>query len=259
MKRIQFNLIGLAPVIALALLSARTAYAQEQTQDIDGWSFRIGIPLWAAGTHGTIGAQNREVHLNESFEDALEALDFTAALNVEVRRCRWLFFLDGDYYKFSDTGEPRGLFSGIPAQVSLDQKITFNDVALGYAVVKNECLSLELFAGAQLSYSASDLTVQFPAAAPTASASRFWADPIVGAYFNYRFSKPVGFYTKGDVGGFDLSSRLTWQVEAGFDFPIAQHFYFRLAYRCLSMDYNHRGLEFNAIMRGPQIEFGVRF
>jgi hypothetical protein len=259
MKKTLFNLLRLTAVVALGLLPAGTASAQEQTNDIDGWSFRVGIPLWAAGTHGTIGAHDREVHLNESFEDALEALDFTAALNVEVRRCRWLFFLDGDYYKFSDTGEPRGLFSGIPAQVSLDQKVTFNDVALGYAVVKNECLSLELFAGAQLSYSASDLTVQFPVAAPTASASRFWADPIVGAYFNYPFSKLVGFYTKADVGGFDVSSRLTWQVEGGFDFPIARHFYARLAYRCLSMDFHHGGLEFNAIMRGPQIEFGVRF
>jgi hypothetical protein len=76
---------------------------------------------------------------------------------------------------------------------------------------------------------------------------------------NYPFCKSIGFYTKADVGGFHVSSRLTWQVEGGFEFPIASHFYGRLAYRCLASDFQRRTLTLNTVVRGPQVEVGVRF
>jgi hypothetical protein len=279
MKRIGLSLLRLDAVIACGALLTVAAYAQEQTQgtavhaqeqtqgtavhvqeqtqDKDGWNVRVGIPFWAAGTHGTIGADNREVFLDESFIDALKALDFAAALNVEVRKGPWLFFSDGYYLKITDFGEPRGQFSG--AQVELDQKLMFDDLAIGYAVVKNECFSLDLFAGAQLSYVAANLSLKLPVADRSASATDFWADPIVGAYLNYQFSNPAGFYAKADVGGFGVSSRLTWQVEGGFHFPIARNFYARLAYRTLFTDFERGALVFDATIRGPQVEFGVRF
>jgi opacity protein-like surface antigen len=81
----------------------------------------------------------------------------------------------------------------------------------------------------------------------------------VGVYLNYLFCERAGFYTKADVGGFDVSAKLTWQVEGGFDFPFAEHWYARLAYRCLSSDFERERVTLNATMRGPQVEIGVRF
>lgn len=256
MKGLEGNLVRLAAVICFGALSLR-AYAQAPAQDKDAWYFRIGIPIWASGVNGTLGVREREVHVDKSFSDVLDTLDFAAALNLEIRKSRWLFFSDGIYEKISTSGDPRGRFSG--AQVDLNAKLLFNDLAIGYAVVKTERFTLEPFAGAQLVYLAPDLRLQLPVADRSASTSKFWADPIVGVYANYRFSKPVGFYAKADVGGFDVSSRLTWQVEGGFDFPIASHFYARLAYRYLQTDYEKGGLKADITLKGPQLEVGARF
>jgi hypothetical protein len=231
--------------------------AQEQTQDKDGWDFRIGLPIWVSGVKGTIGVRNREVHLDDSFSDVLDTLDFTAALNLEIRKGRFLFFSDGLYLKISTDGAPKGLFSG--GNVAYDQKLAFDDLAIGYAVVKNDCFSLEAFAGAQLVYLEPKLTLSLPIADRTASTSKFWADPIVGGYLNYRFHKVLGFYAKGDVGGFDVSSRLIWQVEGGLDWAIARNFYARLAYRYLNSDYEKGQLSYNVSIHGPQLELGLRF
>ncbi|EEF57932.1 hypothetical protein Cflav_PD1107 [Pedosphaera parvula Ellin514] len=252
-----FNFVRLAIVIVLGVFSVAAAQAQGQIPDTEDWNFRLGIPIWAAGTHGTIGAFNRKVHLDQSFIDTLDSLDFAAALNLEVRKDRWLFFSDGQYLKISDTGESRELFRG--GSASLGEKFMIDDLAIGYTALKNECVSLDLFAGAQLSYAAANVSINLPTLDRAASASAFWADPIIGAYLNYQFSKPAGFYTKADVGGFHSSSRLTWQVEGGFEFPIASHFYTRVAYRCLASDFQRRALSIDTVVRGPQVEIGVRF
>jgi hypothetical protein len=229
------KITSLALVLTSALIGAQAAEishsdggiantqdkaAQEQTQDKDGWDFRIGCRSdFGHQRHGR-RSQTRS-HGDDSFIDVLDILDFTSSLNLEVRKGRFLFFSEGLYLKTSTDGAPRGLFSG--GNVAYDQKLAFDDLAVGYAVVKNDCFSLEAFAGAQLVYLEPKLTLSLPIADRTASTSKFWADPIVGVYLNYRFHKVLGFYTKGDVGGFDVSSRLTWQVEGGLDWAICRN------------------------------------
>src|SRR5689334_18359623 len=152
MRRLDFNHVRLAAAIALAvgLVTVAVTHAQGQTANTNGaiyvarpeqglttetkdWNVRVGIPFWAAGTHGTIGTSRREIHLDQSFSDTLENLDFFAALNLEIRKNRWLFFSSGEYLKISASGEPRGLF-GNGGSAQLGQKLMFNDLAIGYAV-----------------------------------------------------------------------------------------------------------------------------
>jgi hypothetical protein len=275
MKAIQFQRFGLAILICLAAniaclgatnvtqvtttttTTTHEQYTTDLTPNPDAWDFRIGLPIWAPGIHGNVGAHGRSAHIDKDFWDLLDTLDFMASLNLEIRKSRVLFFLDGFYFKTSTEGNGLGPFGG--SKVTVDNKLNFNDVAIGYALVKTECFSLEVFAGAQLTFLQPDLTLELPVADRTASTSKFWADPIVGAYIHYPFSRPVGLYVKGDAGGFDVSSRLTWQVEGGFDFPICRNFYARLAYRYLSVDYHKGSVLFDMAMHGPQLEIGARF
>jgi opacity protein-like surface antigen len=259
MKQIEVPLFRLAAIICLAAASAQTASAQEVIDDNNGWDVRIGLPLWASGLEGTIGVRNRAVHIDDSFTDILDTLDFIAALNVEVRKSRWLFLAEGFYTKTSTSGEPRGLLSGTGAEVELEEKMAFGDLAIGYALVKNERFSLEAFAGAQLLWLEPKLTLQLPIAERNFSTSKFAADPIIGAFLNYRLSRRVGLYAKGDVGGFDVSSHLTWQVEGGLDIPLGHRFYCRLAYRYLDIDYDKGALSADIALHGPQLELGIRF
>ncbi len=259
MKAVQFHLVRLAVVICLGGAALRAAQAQELSWYNHDWDFRVGIPLWATGAKGTVGVRDREVHIDDSFTDLLDTLDFIAPLNLEIRKSRFLFFSDGAYIKTSTSGEGRGLFRDV--EVDLNQKLFFDNLAIGYAVVRQPRFSLEPFAGAQLTFLEPRLSLKLPilGVERTASTSKFWVDPIVGAYLNYRFSRPAGLYVKGDAGGFDVNSRLTWQVQGGFDFPIARHFYFRLAYHYLNTDFEKGPLTYKVSVHGPQLELGARF
>jgi hypothetical protein len=275
MKAIQFQRFGLAILICLAAniaclgatnvtqvtttttTTTHEQYTTDLTPNPDAWDFRIGLPIWAPGIHGNVGAHGRSAHIDKDFWDLLDTLDFMASLNLEIRKSRVLFFLDGFYFKTSTEGNGLGPFGG--SKVTVDNKLNFNDVAIGYALYRNPCFSLEAFAGAQLTFLQPHLTVETPIADRTAETSRLLADPIVGAYINYRLSYPVGLYVKGDAGGFDVSSRVTWQIEGGLDFQLGRTLYVRLAYRYLNIDYQKHGTVLDMHVSGPQLEFGAHF
>lgn len=219
------------------------------------WNIRLGVSFWASGNDGDIGVKGKEASVNESFTDMLDDLDFTAGLNAEVRRRKWLFYMNGLYLKNSEDAEPRGALAGTVSEAKLTTKQFGADVGLGYAVVRNECLSVEPYAAARLTYIDSKLSFN---GLGSSSDSKLWADPIFGAYIQYRFSPLIGLYAKADVGG-GASSDLTWQTEGGVDLEISKHCYARLAYRYLSIDFKNDGFRYNVATSGPQLEFGLRF
>src|SRR5262245_9125065 len=55
------------------------------------WDVRVGLPLWVAGLKGTVGVKGRDAHVDEDFSDIADILDFALALNIEIRKQRWLF------------------------------------------------------------------------------------------------------------------------------------------------------------------------
>jgi hypothetical protein len=70
------------------------------------------MPGWISGAHGNVGAGGRVAQVHEDFTDILDILRFIISLNLEVRKERWLFFLDGLYLETSDTVALRAGFWG---------------------------------------------------------------------------------------------------------------------------------------------------
>ena len=66
-------------------------------------------------------------------------------------------------------------------------------------------------------------------------------------------------FLKGDIGGFGVSSDLTWTVYGGFEFQIARHFYTDIGCRYFGTDYKSGSFKYDVSLIGPQIELGVNF
>jgi opacity protein-like surface antigen len=60
----------------------------------------------------------------------------------------------------------------------------------------------------------------------------------------------------GDVGGFGLSSDITWQAFAGVGYQISDRWLLQLGYRALGVDYRSNGFRFEY---GPLLGLGIRF
>jgi opacity protein-like surface antigen len=83
-------------------------------------------------------------------------------------------------------------------------------------------------------------------------ASRQRTDPLLA----FADDADAGF---GDIGGFDVSSELTWQAMAGFGYRVMDNGAILLGYRGIGTDYTDGGFTYDVVAHGPVIGFEYHF
>ncbi len=250
---------GIYVFILLTCALPLCAASSEEAPSAHDWDVRIGFPFWGAGLDGTVGVRDREARVDEDFTDVFDILDFFAPLNIEARRGRGLFFANGLYVKTSTDAEPGGLLSGLIDEVELEQKQVLLDFGVGYNLIPQRPFSLEAFVGGRLQYLDTEISADLPGSSTSLSDSKTWVDPIIGLIARYRFNPTFVLYAEADVGGFGVSSDLTWQAQGGLEWNIARHLYLRGGYRHLDTDFGDDDFEYNLEQSGPLLEIGLRF
>ncbi len=141
--------------------------------------------------------------------------------------------------------------------------------------------ALDAYAGMRYFYLGADLTLralgavtspfldvdQLGARAHAKSRGIEWVDPVVGLRMRHSFSPGENFEMRGDIGGFGVGSKFSWQFYGGYshDFEFnGMKFAGLVGYRALSVDYSTRrwdGREngINAIIHGPITGVSMRF
>ena len=254
--------MGTASAICLSmtLMAGVCSAADPAAEANDLWEVQIGFPFWATGLDGEIGVQNRSVHVDEDFSDIVDMLDFALGVNTEVRYCHhWLFFANMDYMKLSERAEPGDLLAGTVDEVEFVLKEFDADFGVGYNLFPRGAIRLEPFVGGRLTWLETELLLRVPGPNPEFDGSKVWADPIVGFMVQFPTGRMLSFFGEADIGGFGVSSDLTWQVNAGGELRLGRHFYSRLTYRHLETDMEDDGFVYNVKKSGPQIELGFRF
>jgi len=262
MNRITWkNLVPRLTIFGAILLiacgtSGSVSAAEADSDSQEDWDIHVGLPLWASGMKHTLGVDGREAEVDEDFSDIFDILDFAAGLNLEVRKSRWLFFANSLYAKISTDAEPGGLLSGLVDEVDLTTKEFDMDFGLGYDVIPGRHFSLEPFVGGRMTYIEVELEAD---PAGSFSRSRAWADPIFGGVATFRFGSHFALFTEADIGGFGVSSDLTWQVQGGLEFSILRWPYMRLGYRHQETDFEDGSFKYDIKKSGPLLELGLRF
>lgn len=242
----------------------------EPTPSESPFEAQIGFPVWIPFPEGDVGARlpfggagvDREVDRVTSHIRPLKnlgAFGYIIPLSIELQKSRWLFQLSGYYLNLSTTIDPHGILyrSG-----SLDWNSALVDVAVGYRVLQTPPFSLDLLAGGR--YQHVDLNFSLQPRSDrllphSASDSKDWADPFVRLVGKARLARPVTLFLKGDIGGFGVSSDLTWTAYGGFEFQIARHFYADIGCRYEGTDYSSGSFKYNVNLIGPQLELGANF
>jgi hypothetical protein len=111
-----------------------------------------------------------------------------------------------------------------------------------------------------------DLTVS-RAGVLSAEKSVSWFDPLVGLRLRHQFNPAMNFILSGDVGGFDVGSKFSWQVLGALDYEFCRSknvtWSGMLGYKALSVDYTQGSgtsrYEFDMTMHGPIFGVTARF
>jgi opacity protein-like surface antigen len=234
----------LSPVFLIFALNCTTNAAETET---DKWQFKISPYLWVASIQGSTGAEGIDSGIDTDYNflslDNLEGAFFIAA---SASKGRWTIQTDVVFLKFADEGD----FDPFTANIDLDGHI----LELSGAYRPGGFEYTEVIFG--LREVALNLDVGLTPG-PQGVESKSWLDPLVGI----RHVRPLGerwqARIRADVGGFGVSSDLTFNVLVGADFNMTKHSSLFMGYRYLTLDFSDGG--FLVDLTADGLVLGVEF
>lgn len=233
-----------APMVTDSTLSAT---------DESQWSFKTNVYAWAQSLDGDIGIRRLTIPVDIGFSDILENLDISFMGAFEARRGKWGFMADVVYAEISADAS---LFAGL-APFEFTQRQLLSNLIASYSIVDSDPLKFAVYAGTRIN--SINMEINSPRPRLNRSRDESWADPIVGARLQVELGNSFFVRAVGDIGGFDVSSDLTWQAMAGFGYRVSENGSLLLAYRSIGTDYSDGGFSYDVTASGPILGFEYKF
>lgn len=243
---------------------------------IDMWTFRLTPYAWALSLSGSTTIKDNTTDVDASFFDILRHTQFPkglfeAAAFGEARYGRFALLTDIAYMKLgvgaSESRSVNTLSIGVSAGLTVQMVIA--EVAAAYELAHwgatmspDSGTALDLYGGGRFWWQQADarLTVSGAVAGTLSKeGTKQWIDPVVGIRLRHQFVPGLNLVVSGDVGGFDVGSRLSWQAIAALDYDFMKTnraiWSGMVGYKALYVDYSTgSGLtryEYDMTMYGP--------
>ncbi|MGE3867912.1 MAG: hypothetical protein AB7F51_00200 [Pseudorhodoplanes sp.] len=261
------------------------------------WTYRVTPYLWALSLDGTSTIKGRSMDVDLSFIDLLHREIpkqlFAVMSSFEARYGRFALLGDFVYAKLGDAGNGARFVQvrpeiggGVSTVSDMSMKMAIAEAAIAYEVARwganpgmpGSGTAVDLYGGGRFwwqqveaefaisgTLNIADLKIS-RGRAVASSGSITWIDPVVGGRIRHQFAPGHDFVLSGDVGGFGVGSKFSWQTVAAynFDFPmLGRTWNGMIGYRALSVDYS-RGAgntlyEYDMLMHGPVMGVNLRF
>ena len=226
-------------VLLAALVASMFASGAAHAQEHDGWSIEPSIYVFLPGMTGTVGIGNIDVDLSEP-GTAIIHINFAFMGSVRVAYGAWALTTEVMY---ADLGATKDQFSGNVQELIVEPTVSYRVYTW-----------LEPLAGVRYASVSGGIAGPF---GHSRALTQGWVDPIVGVNLRLALSDSVSLAFRGDIGGFGVGSKLSWQVFPYVSWRFAQIVSLQAGYRILSMDYEHGSggdrVLYDVVELGPQI------
>jgi hypothetical protein len=251
----------LIPVAMLCLLFSRAVNAQDQSsatntqmevlssdsdsssagttssKDASSFHFDITPYLWIAGVHGIVGVKGYDAGFRASPGDLLSHADIglMGAADASYHR----FVLNGDliWIALSDShAVPAPGLGAISADARLGVLVWTSKV--GYRLYDRGGVKADANVGARFWHLGEKLSFNPSALGLSFNTSQNWADIVVGGHIQLPvISDKVIVNVLGDVGGWDATSKLDYQVVGLVGYRLSSRWTLHAGWRYLFVDY----------------------
>lgn len=264
---------------------------------IEGWTFSLTPYVWALSLNGSTTVKGRTADVDANFFQILDHTQFPkdlfelAALG-EARYGRFALLTDIVYLKaglgasITRTRGTDAINGTVGASAGLKVWLVEAQFAAAYEIARwsgltspRSTTSLDLYAGGRAWWQRGDVQINATgtlnifdltfsrAGVLSAEKSVSWFDPLVGARLRHQFAPGLNFFVSGDVGGFDVGSKFSWQVLTALDYEFCRSktatWSAMLGYKALNVDYSQgSGLtlyNFDMTIHGPIFGITARF
>lgn len=248
------------PIITLIAAGSLAAFAAPAAaQDLQ---ITVTPYFWAAGMEGDMApiAGLPAVHVDDDFSDVLDNLQMGLASSFELRLGRWAVVGDISYVDIGATAElanPNPLFNS----AGFDSKSIMSTMGASWRLLENDYgSSVDVIGGARISWADNDVRlIRQDSTEIRAQDDQLWVDPVVGVRGVAQFTDRWGMIGYADVGGFGISSDLTWQALATVNYRFTDMFALSVGYRYYVMDYEDEGFLYDVAQHGPIIGTVITF
>lgn len=245
---------------SIASLNA-VAYSGEQgvsNTGNDGWEV-MAIPyLWASGMKADISTpQGEGVDIDQSFTEILSDIKFTFMGALQARRGR--FVTVNDLIFLSMESKDEGDIGPGLVEAEVDMRVITTTHLAGYRVIDKGPLFLDLMAGARIASIKADLDLSGPLQTVERGSSKTTVGPVIASRFRMPLGERWGIELYGDLGGFGVTSDLSWQLLGTVQYEISDHWVLGGGWRHFSAEQAKNGFKIDLSMSGPFLAFGYRF
>lgn len=284
-----------APSFA-ADLPVRSSVQPVLVPEVPGWTVSAMAYAWLPSINGSSTIKGRTADIDASFIDLLhrkipkELFGLMGAF--EARNGRFGIMTDLVYMKLgvSDSAaRARSVHPHIGGTLAASMSAQFEmfivETSLAYELFRSQGsgpgteTALDLYGGGRFWWqrasadllvnagmNVGDLAVSGGRAFAN-SGDVTWFDPLVGLRLRHRFSPQIDMVVRGDVGGFSVGSKFSWQAMGYVNWEFARTeravWSAMLGYRALYVDYAKGGgnslYEYDMLTHGPIMGVTARF
>jgi hypothetical protein len=249
-----------ACMAALPAIAGTTVPALDQPQltvtTDTGWRVGTSIYGWTTRLDGDMTIHGTKVPVHVPFTKLFENLKFTFMGNVEVGKDKWSFMSDLFYARLEPSTSNK--------IADFDSRIQqfIGDFAVFYHIIDTPAARLDAYAGARVNWMKTevDVTGKGPfGKSYSDSGEQTWVDPIIGVRCQRDLTDKFFVRALADIGGFGVSSDLTWQAMVALGYRVSEHSSLGLGYRAIGVDYTHNNLTYDVTSHGLLLGFEYRF
>lgn len=248
-------LLSAIPAVAGTTMPSLTDTQTVTTTD-SGWRVSTAMYVWTTRLDGDMTFRGTTVPVDVPFNKIFDNLKFTFMGLVEVGKGRWSFMSDLFYAKL----EPSVSTQRADFDSQIEQFI--GNFAVFYNVVETSKTRFDVFGGARVNWMETDVQVRgkvLGVVDVNESADKTWVDPIIGFRVHHDLNDKWFVRTLADIGGFGVSSDITWQGMASLGYRVTDNASVGLGYRGIGTDYTSGGTTYDVISHGLLLSFEYKF
>ena len=225
------------PALAQANDDSKGVIIDPPVSNSDGWEYSIAPYIWLPSLSGQAGIAGVVSDVDMATGDILEDLDIAGTFAFTAKKGKWGYFVDLEYLQLSTKDSiPAGPIS----QVETGFKQFRLEACVSYEIHRSEQALVDLYGGLQYTYNHLDIDFENRGGGKLGeSGSEEWLDPVIGVKMRYDLNEKWFLNLVGEVGGFGVSSDLTWQAMAGVGYNINDCWALIAGYRHLYIDYEN--------------------
>jgi hypothetical protein len=245
---------------AFPVMAGTTAPSLDNTQLVtttdSGWRVSSSMYGWFTRLDGNMKFHGTTVPVDVPFNKIFDNLKFTFMGLVEVGKGKWSFMADLFYARL----EPSVSTQLADFDSQIEQFI--GNFAVFYRIVENPESRIDTYAGARVNWMETDVAIQGKGPfgkSSSESGDKTWVDPIIGVRCHHDFNDKLFIRALGDVGGFSISSDITWQAMVSLGYRVTDHASVGLGYRALGTDYTSGSTTYDVVSHGLLLGLEYKF